>query len=66
MKTISNDSVNVTVTTRFDRPAQEDVTVLASSYMMYKIGELILQPNTENSVIMVILGLEFESPPSQK
>ena len=66
METVSNDNVNVTVTTHFDQPAQEDVAVLASSYMMYKIGELILQLNTQKSVIMVILGLEFESPPNQK
>ena len=42
MESVSSDNVNVTVTTHFDPPAQEDVSVLATSYMIYKIGELLL------------------------
>ena len=49
METVSNDNVNVTLNTHFDPPSQEDVRVLATSYMMYKIGESLLQPNSKKN-----------------
>ena len=42
METASLGTVNVTFTTYFDPPAEQDVRVLATSFMMYKIGKWLL------------------------